>query len=206
MTNNFFQTRMHPDDILLTAVSTPFELYEWLVMPMGLQNAPVIHQCRVAVALCEYISKICHVYLDDIVIWSNTIEEHHHNVCIILTALHTAHLYCNPKKIHLYCSSIDFLRHHISPDGIEADSKKVDHILAWPWPCSATDVCHFLGLICYLALFLPNLTTHTAVLTPLTITKANHSFSVWTTEHQFAFEAVKAIVIVELAPTVHSGR
>lgn len=44
MTNSFFQTLMHPDDIHLTAVSTPFGLYEWLVMPMGLQNSPTIHQ------------------------------------------------------------------------------------------------------------------------------------------------------------------
>ena len=80
MTDSFFQTKMHPDDVLLTAVSTLFSLYEWLVMPMGLRNAPVIHQHWVAVVLWEYIGKICHVYLDDIIIWSNTIEEYHHNV------------------------------------------------------------------------------------------------------------------------------
>jgi hypothetical protein len=45
MTDSFFQTRMHPDDILLTAISTLFGLYKWLVMPMGLHNAPAIHQC-----------------------------------------------------------------------------------------------------------------------------------------------------------------
>ena len=121
MTDSFFQTRMHLDDVLLTAASMLFRLYEWLVMPMGLRNAPAIHQRQVAVALWEYIGKICHIYLDDIVIWSNTIEEHHCNVRIILTALCAARLYCNPKKTHLYCSSIDFLRHHISQNGIEAD-------------------------------------------------------------------------------------
>lgn len=140
MTNSFFQTRMHPDDVPLTAVSMLFGLYEWLVMPMGLRNAPAIHQHQVAVALWEYIGKICHVYLDDIVIWSNTIEEHYCNVCIILTTLRAAQLYCNPKKTHFYCSSIDFLGHHISQNGIEADSQKVDHILSWLRPCSATDV------------------------------------------------------------------
>ena len=61
MTDSFFQTRMHSDDVPLTAVSTPFGLYEWLVMPMGLRNVPAIHQCQVAVALHEYIGKICHV-------------------------------------------------------------------------------------------------------------------------------------------------
>jgi len=122
MMDSFFQTQMHPNDVPLTAVSTLFRLYEWLVMPMGLHNTPAIHQCRVAVALHKFIGKICHVYLNNIIIWSNTIEEHHHNVQIILNALHTAHLYCNPKKTCLYCSSIDFLEYHISSNGIEADS------------------------------------------------------------------------------------
>ena len=99
-------------------------------MPMGLCNAPAIHQRRVAVALHEYIGKICHVYFDNIVIWSNTIEEHHRNVRIILNALRATHLHCNPKKTHLYCSSIDFLGHKISSNGIEADSQKVDRILS----------------------------------------------------------------------------
>jgi hypothetical protein len=80
MTNSFFQTRMHPSDIPLTAVSTPFGLFEWTVMPMGLRNAPAIHQRRVTSALCPYIGKICHIYLDDIIIWSNTVEEHCDNV------------------------------------------------------------------------------------------------------------------------------
>lgn len=82
-------------------------------MPMGLCNAPAIHQCRVTVALHKYIGKICHVYLNDIVIWSNTIEEHHRNMRIVLNALCAACLYCNSKKTQLYCLSINFLGHHI---------------------------------------------------------------------------------------------
>ena len=60
MTISFFQMRMHPDDIPLTAVNTPWGLYEWLVMPMGIKNAPSIHQQRVTAALWPYIGRICH--------------------------------------------------------------------------------------------------------------------------------------------------
>lgn len=74
MTNSFFQTHMEPLDIPLTAVLTPFGLFEWTVMPMGLKNAPVIHQHRVTTALWLWIGKICHIYLDDVVVWSNTME------------------------------------------------------------------------------------------------------------------------------------
>lgn len=63
MTNSFFQTLVHPDDVHLTAVSTPFGLFKWLVMPMGLRNAPSIHQRRVAHALRGLLGKFCHIYV-----------------------------------------------------------------------------------------------------------------------------------------------
>ena len=92
MTDSFFQKRMHPDDIHKTAVTTPFGNYEWCVMPMGFRNSPAIHQCRVTNSLCEYIRNICHVYLDDIVVWSNSIEEHVQNIHKIIEALRKAKL------------------------------------------------------------------------------------------------------------------
>jgi hypothetical protein len=74
MTNSFFQTRVHLDDLHLTAVTMPLGLYEWLAMPMGLCNSPAIHQRHMTAALREYIGKFCHIYLDDIVIWSQDVN------------------------------------------------------------------------------------------------------------------------------------
>jgi len=102
----------------------------------------------------------CHIYLDDIVIWSDSIDEHEKNVSTILQVLHDAHLYVNPKKTHLFCLEIDFLGHHISMRSIEVDAKKADRILMWPQPKSATDVHAFLGLVRYLSAFLPSLAEH----------------------------------------------
>jgi len=157
MTNSFFQMHMHPDHIHLMAINTPLSLYKWLIMPMGLKNAPAIHQHRVTAALCELIGKICHIYLDDIVIWSQSIQEHSKNVKLVLNALRDACLYINPEKTHLFCLEIDFLGHHISTHGIEADSKKADCILNWPIPKSSMETRSFLGLVRYLADFLPSL-------------------------------------------------
>ena len=170
MTNSFFQTCMHPDHIHLTAVNMPFGLYEWLVMPMGLKNAPVIHQHRVTAARRELIGKICDIYLEDIVIWSQLIEEHSKNVKLVLKALKDAHLYVNLDKTHLFCLEIDFLGHHISTCGIEADNKKADRILNWPVLKSVTETRSFLGLVWYLADFLHSLAEHTGILTELTTT------------------------------------
>ena len=117
MTNSFFHTRVHPDSIHLTAVTTPFGLYEWLVMPMGLRNAPPIHQRRVASALRDHIGKICHIYLDDIIIYSNSVEEHLEHVRTILECLREHGLCLNPGKSKFFCEEVDFLGHHISACG-----------------------------------------------------------------------------------------
>jgi Reverse transcriptase (RNA-dependent DNA polymerase) len=194
MTNSFFQTRMHPDDVHLTAVNTPWRLYEWLVMPMGIKNAPAIHQRRVSAALRPLIGKICHVYLDDIVVWSNNLEEHACNVKLILQALEDAKLYCNLKKCKLFCIEIHFLSHQISCKGIEPDKGKADRIKNWPTPHSASDVRSFLGLVRYLAAFLSHLVRFTVVLDELTKKECDKLFPGWERRHQAAFEAIKKLV------------
>ena len=195
MTNSFFQTRVHPDDVKFTAVMTPFGLYEWVVMPMGCRNAPATHQRRMNQALRKYIGTICHVYLDDIVIWSSSVEEHQRNVRTILQALRDADLYCSNKKSQLFTTELDFLGHHISARGIEPDVRKVEKIQAWPVPRCAKDVRKFLGLVQYLATFLPRLAEYRSVLTPLTTKEAQKDWPGWTTEHQAAFQNIKNIVL-----------
>ena len=194
MTNSFFQTRMHPDDIHLTAVNTPWGLYEWLVMPMGIKNAPAIHQRRVTAALRQHIGKICHVYLDDIVIWSNNLDEHTRNVRTILQALEDAKLYCNPKKTKLFCTEIHFLGHRISARGIEPDEGKADRIKNWPTPKSSSDVRSFLGLVRYLSVFLPKLANFTSILDELTRKECDKDFPGWKDKHQHAFDSIKRLV------------
>ena len=152
---------MHSEHIPLTAVMTPFGLYEWVVMPMGLRNTPAIHQRRVTGTLRHLMGKICHVYLDDIVIWSQNMDEHIWNIRLVFQALKDAWLYVNPKKTKLFQYEIIFLGHRISQRGMEADHSKIDKILDWPIPKSATEVRAFLGIVRFIANFLPNLAEHT---------------------------------------------
>jgi hypothetical protein len=147
---------------------------------MGIKNAPTIHQRRVTAALRPWIGKFCHVYLDDIIIWSQSMTEHKQNVTTILQALQKNKLYCNPKKTTLFCTEICFLGHRISATGIEADDGKTDRVSNWPAPTSAKEVRSFLGLVRYLAPFLPKLADHTTVLDPLTKKECNRTFPEWT--------------------------
>jgi hypothetical protein len=164
-------------------------------MPQGLKNAPAVQQRRVTAALREFIGKICHVYLDDIVIWSNNVETHDSDVRAVFEALRKAGLYCNPKKTKLFQYKIDFLGHHISQRGIEADTKKVDQIMNWPQPKTSTNVRAFLGLVRYISKFLPDLAKWTPTLENLTTKECDKEFPEWNKGHQRAFDEIKRIVV-----------
>ena len=127
-------------------------------------------------------------------IWSDDLEEHEKHVDLIMLALRQSHLYLNGKKCKFFLTELDFLGHHISARGIEPQSSKCDKIMKWPTPQSATDVRSFLGLVRYIAMFLPKLADHTVVLTPLTTKDAHKVFPAWTDEHNLAFESIKTLV------------
>ena len=133
--------------------------------------------------------------LDNIAIWSKTVKEHTHNVATILQVLLDHKLYLNPKKSKLFCLEIRFLGHQISASGVEADEGKAEQIQNWPTPTCVKHVCSFLGLVCYLSAFLPNLATHTTVLDELTTKECDKSFPPWSKRHQTAFENIKALII-----------
>ncbi|PIL33967.1 hypothetical protein GSI_03675 [Ganoderma sinense ZZ0214-1] len=202
MTNAYFQMRVHPDDIKYTAVTTPFGLYKWTVMPQGCHNAPSTHQRRMYNALHPFLGKFCHVYLDNIVIWSQSLDEHRRNVEAVLQALCEASLFCSDKKTDLFLTELHFLGHIVSSAGIQADPSKVEKILNWPVPRNARAVRAFLGLVRYVANFLPNLADHTVLLTPLTTKEAEASFPEWTSAHQHAFDAIKQLVVSRECLTV----
>jgi hypothetical protein len=114
---------------------------------------------------------------------------------MILSTLERVFLFANPKKCHFYQLEIDFLGHHISERGIEANNEKIDKILGWPTPWNTTEVRSFLGLIRCMANFLPKLADHTWKLTPLTTKEVHKRFPCWTEEHQLAFDSIKKLVV-----------
>jgi hypothetical protein len=202
MTDSFFQTRIHPDDVHKTAVSTPLGTYEWLVMPMGFRNAPPAQQRRVTNVLRQHIGTICHVYMDDIVIWSQNLEEHQHNVRTIMNTLQEARLYINKKKTTLFSYEIILLGHIISQRGIEADISKVEKITDWPRPKNVKQVQQFLGLVRYLNAFLPRLAEQTSVLSKLTTKASEKHFPEWNDTYQTAFDKIKEMVLSRECLTV----
>lgn len=109
-------------------------------------------------------------------IWSDNIEDHICDVHTVLSDLCAVQLYINEKKTNLFQTEIKFLGHKISAQGIEADMRKVDVILAWLTPRTATQTQSFIGLVCYISAFFPILAEHTTTLGDLITKDADHQF------------------------------
>ena len=159
---------MNLEHILLTTISTLFGLYKWTVILIGLYNVLATQQQRVTRVLRHLIGKICHVYLDNIIIWLESKAEHIANIRKVMQALYNKGLICLLKKTKLFCTEVKFLEHLITVKGTEADPDKVKHILEWPQPQRAKDVCKFLRLLCYIVIYLLHLAEHTTVLSLFT--------------------------------------
>jgi hypothetical protein len=193
-TNTFFQTRMREANIPLTAVKTPWGLHEWVVMPMGLTNSPATHQAQLEEVLGELINDICVVYLGDIVIFSNDVQNHTLHLCQVLNCLRAANLYCSPKKTKLFQHSVKFLGHWISQDGIRADNEKIAQILDWPAPRTPKGVKKFLGTVQWMKKFIWGLQKYMGTLTPLTSSTLDKQNFKWGAADDTAFNNIKKIM------------
>ena len=131
------------------------------------------------------------IYLDDIIVYSKTFEEHLENLRTVLERLKKSNLKLNPKKCNLLCTKVAFLGHEVSEQGISTDPVKIQAVKEWPQPKTVTEVRQFVGLASYYRKFIPNFAT---VCKPLhKLTEKNCSF-VWTDICQKAFDAIKQLL------------
>jgi len=186
----YYQILMEIADIHKMAFKTPFGMYQWLVMPQGLCNAVATFQRYMNWILRDYVGKFCAVYIDDIAIWSDSVEDHAEHVRLILDKLREAGICASIKKSVLFVDEIHFLGHRISSRGVEPAETKVDKIIASRVPSSPLDIKEFLGLINYIGQFLPGLSEWSAVLSDLTHKGTKFE---WLPEHDEAFYNIKSL-------------
>lgn len=194
MTNSFFQTRMREADIPLTAVKTPWGLYEWVVMPMGLTNSPATHQSRMEEVLGDLVNVTCVVYIDDIVIFSNSVEEHEKHLREVMDRLRSERLYCSSKKTQFFRREIEFLGHKISAEGTRPVEDKVKAVRDWKTPRSPKTVRQFLGTVGWMKKFIDGLEKHLSSLTPLTSVKMDAKSFAWGEKEEVAFQNIKRLI------------
>jgi RNase H-like domain found in reverse transcriptase/Reverse transcriptase (RNA-dependent DNA polymerase)/Integrase zinc binding domain/Chromo (CHRromatin Organisation MOdifier) domain len=184
--------RMKEGEEWKTAFRTTQGLYEYLVMPMGLTNAPATFQAMINHVLREYLDLFVVAYLDDILIFSKTFEEHQQHVEQVLSALEKAKLLVEPEKCQFHVQRVDFLGYTIEPGRISMQEEKVQAIKDWPTPQNVTDVRAFVGYVNFYRRFIKGFGGVAAPLTNLTGGKREFE---WKEEHQQAFEALKQAIL-----------
>jgi hypothetical protein len=187
--SGYWQIRIKEEDIPKTAFRTRYGHYEWKVLPFGLTNAPATFQSLMNSILRPYLDKFVVVYLDDILVFSRSPEEHEQHLQLVLEALEKAELYVGLSKCSFGCSQVHFLGHVVSADGVKPDPAKVAAVQEWPVPKSVRDVRSFLGLTGYYRRFIRHY-AHTAL--PLTELTKGDSVWRWGQQQQSAFDSLKS--------------
>nr|GFB30596.1 putative reverse transcriptase domain-containing protein [Tanacetum cinerariifolium] len=126
-------------DISKTAFRTRYGHYEFLVMPFGLTNAPVVFMDLMNRVFYEFLDKFVIVFIDDILVFSKSKEEHEDHLRTVLQILRQEKLYAKFSKYEFWLSSMAFLGHIVSAEGITMDPAKVEAITKWPRPTSMTE-------------------------------------------------------------------
>ena len=199
LVSGFHQISIVESDRYKTAFRGTKGLYEYTVMPMGLVNAPAIFQRAMHEALgplCGF-GGCCVVYLDDIIIFSKSMEEHQRHLDQVLGALAIHHYSCSPKKCTFGLTSVPYLGHIVSAEGLSPDPAKISIISEWPQPSNLSELRSFIGLIQYCRRFIPN---SSKILVPLTKLTAKETPFIWSTQCQVAFERLKHLL--SSAPTL----
>ena len=168
LTSGYHQIRVKPEDIEKTAFRTRYGHWEFLVLPFGLTNAPATFMALMNDILRPFLDIFVVVYLDDILIFSKTPEEHIVHLTQVLEKLREHQLYAHREKCAFLLEEVDFLGHVITRGGIATDSRKTAAVLSWPAPKTASEVRSFLGLTGWYRKFIPNFSDTAAPLTELT--------------------------------------
>ena len=189
----YWQVRVHPDSREQTAFVTHQGLYEFTVVPFGLKNAPAVFQRlmqRVLMGLNpdqgpDFVS----IYLDDILVFSVTFEEHLEHIQQVIERLTVAGLKLKPSKCHFICQEVEYLGHLITPSGIHPNPNRVKAVQEFPVPQSVREVRQFLGVASYYRRFIRGFAKTAQPLHALTQKGAPFE---WTQFCQNAFEELKS--------------
>ena len=184
----YHQMRVEEDSIPMTAFRTRYGLYEFPVMPFGLTNAPAFFMDLMNRLFQPYLDRFVIIFIDDILVYSRSVEEHHHHLRQVLQILREQRLYAKFSKCHFWQKEVRFLGHVVSEAGIAVDPEKVVAVQEWKKSTTATEVRSFLGLAGYYRRFIEKFSLIAAPLTKLTHKNIKY---IWTDDCEEAFQVLK---------------
>ena len=186
MAGGFHQLLISEEDVPKTAFATPFGHYAWRCLPMGLSNAPSQYQSTVN-KIFQSLSFVL-IYIDDILILSQSPAEHLDHLNQVFTKIREAGLQVRFSKCRFLQEQVKYLGHILSKEGVRADPEKLRTLTEWAFPSNATGILQFLGLANYFRKFVPNLSRLAAPLHQLTKKKVQFTKG---EDAILAFEAIK---------------
>ena len=152
--SGYHQILIKPEDVPKTAFRTRYGHYEYLVVPFGLTNAPAVFMDYMNRIFWPYLDKFVVVFIDDILIYSKTIEEHEEHLRVVLGILKEKQLFAKLSKCEFWLDEVKFLGHVIGQNGVAVDPSKVEAVLNWERPTTVTEIRSFLGLAGYYRRFI----------------------------------------------------
>jgi hypothetical protein len=147
--SGYHQLRIQPLDIPKMTFITKYGLYEFTMMSFGLTNAPAFFMNLMNSVFMDYLDKFVVVFIDDILIYSQSEEEHADHLRMVLQRLREHQLYAKLSKCEFWINEVLFLGHIINKDGLAVDPKKVADILNWKAPTDARGIKSFIGMARY---------------------------------------------------------
>jgi hypothetical protein len=184
------QVQVEPEDVYKTTFSTIFGTYVSNVVQQGDCNAPATFQRLMTSIFRDVIECSNHAFLDDVFMFSRTIEEHEKHLRFVFMRLRENKLFFKWLKCDLYAKNMECLGHIINDNGIQPDVDKLQRIRDWRTPQNYHDVQQFVGLVNYVANFLPDVMAYTA---PLQGMVQNGTPFFWRPIHKQCFQVVKHI-------------
>jgi hypothetical protein len=188
LNSGYHQLRIREEDIEKTTFCTRYGHYEFIVMSFGLTNAPAAFMEAINRMLHEFLDDFVVVFLDDILIYSKTEEEHERHLRLVLSALSKNQFYGKLKKCAFWLSEVAFLGHVISQQGIAVDPKNVAAMVEWKRPSSVSKIRSLLGLAGYYRRFVPNFSS---IAKPLTRLLEKGALFVWSSDCEVSYHALK---------------
>lgn len=188
LASGFWQIPMDSDTKHKSAFVTPSGVYQWKRMPFGLVNAPASFQALMTQVLRGLNWKTCLVYVDDILVFSNSFKEHLQHLEQIFTRLTEAGLTLKPSKCAFALSSVKYLGHVLTKDGVQVDVSKTDTVRSFPIPRNQKELRSFLGLCNYYRKFVKG---YSRITNPLTALLCKDTPFTWTEECQSAFDKLR---------------
>lgn len=194
LVSGFHQIQLAEEDTEKTSFSVNGGKYEFTRMPFGLKNAPATFQRVMDCILRDLVGGCCFVYMDDIIIFSSSLQEHAKHLALVLAKLREARLKIQLDKCEFFRKETQFLGHTVSEDGVRPNSDKIDAIRQWPMPTCEKEVRQFLGMLGYYRRFIKDFAK---IVKPLTaLLRKDAEFEI-TPEVETCFRKCKQLLMLD---------